>query len=67
MNTASLTLMNILQFLKCFLFIIPLIISFNIEKGWKKNKIIGLKSWNNTSNETSEKIIVYLQRNSFLV
>ncbi|BAY81745.1 hypothetical protein NIES267_12220 [Calothrix parasitica NIES-267] len=33
---------------------IPLIISFNIENNWKKNKIIKLKSWNNTSNEKSE-------------
>lgn len=50
MNIASSTLMDILHFIKCFLFIIPLIISLRIEEQWRNNKIIfKLNLWNNTS------------------
>ena len=55
MNIASLDLMNILLFLKCFLFIIPLIISLRVKEQWRKNNIIiELKLWNSTSSGNSE-------------
>jgi len=47
--------MNILHFLKCFLFIIPFFLSLLIEEQWKENQvIIKLKLWQNSSNENSE-------------
>lgn len=55
MNTASESLIHILHIIKCFLFIIPLIISIRTEQKWIQNKIIvRMKFWHNTGNENSE-------------
>ncbi|MGB3636490.1 MAG: hypothetical protein WBA39_02710 [Rivularia sp. (in: cyanobacteria)] len=55
MNIGSLTSIHIINILKYFLLIIPLIISLRIEAQWRKNKIIvELKFWNNTSNGNPE-------------
>ena len=56
MNTASQTLIHIIHIIKCFLFLIPLIISMHVEQKWIQNKIIiRLKFWHNTNNENSVK------------
>ena len=54
MNTASPTLMDILHFIKCLLFIIPLYISIFFEEQWRQNKVINKISFlKNNSNENS--------------
>ncbi len=55
MNISLLNSIDIIHFIKCFLFIIPLYLSLRIEEQWREKQIIiKLKFWNNTSNDNLE-------------
>ena len=47
--------MNIIQFIKCFSFIMPIYLSLRVEEQWRENKVITkIKLWHNSNNENSE-------------